>query len=74
MGESDEQESGEDPREAKSLEWAMRVGRQRSSLLLYRIIRTLIRVVLFRWLRVEVRGAEHLETGMMYQFIVTGDS
>ncbi len=63
MGESDEQESGEDPREPKSLEWATRVGRQRSSLLLYRIIRTFIRVVLFRWLRVEVRGAEHLEIG-----------
>ena len=63
MGESDEQESGEDSREAKTLEWAMRVGRQRSSILFYRIIRTFIRVVLFRWLRVEVRGVEHLETG-----------
>jgi 1-acyl-sn-glycerol-3-phosphate acyltransferase len=63
MGESDEQESGEHPREPKSLEWATRVGRQRSSLLFYRVIRTFIRVVLFRWLRVEVRGAEHLETG-----------
>ena len=47
-------------REAKSLEWAVRVGHQRTSLLFYRTVRFLIRLILFRWLRVQVRGAEHL--------------
>ncbi|MEQ8842461.1 MAG: lysophospholipid acyltransferase family protein [Acidimicrobiales bacterium] len=46
--------------EAKSLEWAVRVGHQRSSLVFYRVVRFFIRSVIFRWLRTEVRGAENL--------------
>ncbi|MEM7142155.1 MAG: lysophospholipid acyltransferase family protein [Actinomycetota bacterium] len=45
---------------AKSLEWAQRVGHNRSSLAFYRVIHFLIRNILFRWLRTEIRGAEHL--------------
>ena len=45
---------------AKSLEWAQRVGHQRSSRFFYRVVRFLIRFVLFRWLRTRVRGAERL--------------
>ncbi len=61
MGENGPPASGDAPaREAKSLEWAVRVGHQRSSLVFYRLVRGFIRIVLFRWLRVQVRGAEHL--------------
>lgn len=48
-------------KEARSIEWATRVGQQRSSLIFYRVIRTFIRQVLYRWLRTEVRGAHHLD-------------
>lgn len=51
---------GEAEKPAKSLEWAQRVGHQRTSLAFYRCVRFLIRQVLFRWLRTEVRGAERL--------------
>ncbi len=47
-------------RPAKSQEWALATGRRRSSLLFYRVIRFLSRVVLFRYFRVRSRGAEHL--------------
>ncbi|MEZ5168634.1 MAG: lysophospholipid acyltransferase family protein [Acidimicrobiales bacterium] len=49
-------------RKARSLEWAVDVGRRRSSLAFYRVVRGFIRLVLFRWLRVEARGAGHLAT------------
>ena len=45
----------------RSLEWAVRVGHQRSSLAFYRVVRFLIRSLLFRWLRTEVHGAGHLD-------------
>lgn len=47
-------------RQPKSLAWAVEVGHKRSSLAFYRALRAFIRVVLFRWLRVESRGREHL--------------
>ena len=47
-------------REPGTLEWAVRVGDRRSSILFYRIVRLFIRVVIFRRLRTQVRGAEHL--------------
>jgi 1-acyl-sn-glycerol-3-phosphate acyltransferase len=48
-------------REPRSLEWAVRVGHQRTSLWFYRVVHFLIRTLVFRWLRTEVRGAEHLD-------------
>ncbi|MDW3220830.1 MAG: lysophospholipid acyltransferase family protein [Acidimicrobiales bacterium] len=51
---------GEKP--AKSLEWAQRVGHNRSSLAFYRVVHFLIRTLLHRWLRTQIRGAEHLST------------
>lgn len=47
-------------KQARSLEWAVRVGHQRTSLIFYRAIHFFIRTVLFWWLRTEVRGAHHL--------------
>jgi 1-acyl-sn-glycerol-3-phosphate acyltransferase len=47
-------------KEPRSLEWAVRVGHQRSSLLFYRAVRFLIRTAVFWWVRTEVRGSEHL--------------
>lgn len=48
-------------KQARSLEWAVRVGHQRSSLLFYRAVHFFIRTVVFRWVRTEIRGAEHLD-------------
>lgn len=48
-------------KEARSLEWAVRVGQQRSSLRFYRAVHFFIRTVIFRWVRTEIRGAEHLD-------------
>ena len=48
-------------KEPRSLEWAVRVGHQRSSVLFYRLVRFLIRTAVFRWVRTEVRGSEHLD-------------
>ncbi len=45
---------------ARTQEWALTTGRRRSSLVFYRVVRFLIRVVLFRWFRLQARGAEHL--------------
>lgn len=50
-----------DERPAKSLEWATEVGHRRSSLVFYRFVRGFIRVVILRWLRTEIRGADHLD-------------
>lgn len=50
-------------REARSLEWALRVGTQRSSLVFYRMVHFFIRQVIFRWVRTEIRGAANLEIG-----------
>lgn len=50
-----------DGREPRSLEWAVRVGHQRTSLWFYRVVHFLIRTLVFRWVRTEVRGAEHLD-------------
>ncbi|MFT5204528.1 MAG: 1-acyl-sn-glycerol-3-phosphate acyltransferase [Candidatus Aldehydirespiratoraceae bacterium] len=47
-------------REPKTLEWALTIGQKPSSLRFYRSIRFLIRALLYRWVRVEVQGAEHL--------------
>ena len=47
-------------KEPRSLEWAVRVGQQRSSRLFYRAVRFFIRQVIYRWVRTEIRGAEHL--------------
>lgn len=57
---TDESESASPAKEARSLEWAVRVGHQRSSLFFYRLVHFFIRTVIFRWLRTEVRGAENL--------------
>lgn len=46
--------------EPKTLEWAMRVARRRSSLWFYRVLHFFIRTVLFRWLRTERRGTDRL--------------
>jgi len=55
-------EKGEnDANDARSLEWAIRIGNQRTSLGFYRAVRLFIRIVIFRWVRTEVHGAEHLE-------------
>lgn len=59
--ETTEPEATGPEKEARSLEWAVRVGHQRSSLLFYRAVHLFIRVVIFRWVRTEVRGAEHLD-------------
>ena len=59
--ESEATGSEKSEKEARSLEWAVRVGHQRSSLLFYRAVHLFIRVVIFRWVRTEVRGAEHLD-------------
>ena len=48
-------------REARSLEWAIRVGHQRSSRAFYRLVHRFIRTVLYRWLRTQIQGAEHLD-------------
>ena len=47
-------------REAKSLEWALKVGQQRRSIAFYRSIRFLIRVFLWRWLRTQHRGSKNI--------------
>lgn len=60
MAESDEQ-GDRIGKQARSLEWALRVGQQRTSLLFYRVVHLFIRVIIFRWVRTEVRGAEHLD-------------
>lgn len=52
----------EELKPAKSLEWAQEVGHRRTSLAFYRVIHFLIRHLLHRWLRTEIRGAEHLAT------------
>jgi 1-acyl-sn-glycerol-3-phosphate acyltransferase len=57
MAESEEKHE----KEARSLEWALGIGRQRTSSLFYRGVHLFIRVVIFRWVRTELRGAEHLE-------------
>lgn len=49
-------------REPKTLEWALEIGQRRSSQRFYRAVHFTIRVFLFRWLRIQVRGAEHLAT------------
>lgn len=51
---------GKAPREAKSLEWALKVGRQRRSIAFYQTVRALIRVFLWRWLRTQHRGSENI--------------
>jgi 1-acyl-sn-glycerol-3-phosphate acyltransferase len=48
-------------REARSLEWAVRVGGQRSSVLFYRAVHFFIRKVIYRWVRTEIHGAETLD-------------
>jgi len=48
-------------KEARSLEWAIRVGQQRTSLMFYRAVHFFIRKVIFRWVRTEVRGVENLD-------------
>ena len=50
----------EELKPAKSLEWAQEVGQRRTSLAFYRVVHFLIRTLLHRWLRTEIRGAEHL--------------
>lgn len=52
---------GDSTSDARSLEWAVRVGQQRSSMVFYRAVRGFIRQVIYRWLRTEVRGAHHLD-------------
>jgi 1-acyl-sn-glycerol-3-phosphate acyltransferase len=47
-------------REPKTLEWALAIGQKAASWRFYRFIRFLIRALLFRWVRVEIQGAEHL--------------
>jgi len=47
-------------KEARSLEWAIRVGQQRISLMFYRSVRFIIRHVIYRWVRTEIRGADNL--------------
>lgn len=51
---------GEAGREPRTVEWTMRVAARRTSILFYRTIRLLVRLVLFRWLRTERRGVERL--------------
>ena len=51
---------GKAPREPKSLEWALEVGLQRRSSAFYQTIRFLIRAFLWRWLRLQSRGAENI--------------
>lgn len=51
---------GKAPREAKSLQWALKVGEQRRSSAFYQSIRFLIRVFLWRWLRTQHRGSENI--------------
>ena len=53
----DDADTGRRPR---SQEWALATGARRSSLLVYRSIRALVRTVLFWWFRVQVQGAENL--------------
>lgn len=46
--------------EHKSQQWAAEVHATRSGRLFYFVVRGLVRQVLVRWLRLRVRGAEHL--------------
>ncbi len=50
-------------RQAKSREWAQRVGARRSSLLFFRFIRRMIIMLVFPWLRVTSQGAHNLDLG-----------
>lgn len=56
---NDPEETGT-PRQAKSMQWALKVGLQRRSLAFYFTIRFLIRSLLWRWLRLQCRGAENI--------------
>ena len=44
----------------RSQEWAVATGARRSSLVLYRSLRVLVRRVLFWWFPVRVRGGHNL--------------
>lgn len=56
---TDTQPAGE-TKVARSQEWARTTGQRRSSLAFYRVVRFVIRAVLFRWFRVQSSGAAHL--------------
>ena len=49
-------------RQAKSVEWTMKVQASRAGGVFYRVVRGLLRVTLLRWLRVKAEGTEHLDT------------
>ena len=49
-------------RQAKSVDWAMKVQASRSGGVFYWAVRGLLRLTLLPWLRVTVEGAEHLDT------------
>ena len=49
-------------REAKSVEWAMRVQASRSAAVFYWLARRLLRLTLMPWLRVKKEGTHHLST------------
>ena len=51
---------GSASRPPKSMEWALEVGLKRRSLAFYFTIRFLIRTLLWRWLRLQSRGAENI--------------
>ncbi|MEM9519587.1 MAG: lysophospholipid acyltransferase family protein [Actinomycetota bacterium] len=47
-------------REAKSIEWAIKVQASRAGGVFYYVVRSVLRWTLMRWLRVTVEGREHL--------------
>ncbi len=49
-------------RQAKSVDWAMKVQASRSGGVFYWAVRGLLRLTLLPWLRVTVEGTEHLDT------------
>ncbi len=53
--------AGSTEKTAKSREWATRVGARRSSLWFFRLIRRMIKMLVFPWLRVESEGAHNLD-------------
>lgn len=47
-------------RQAKSMEWALKTGRKRTSVAFYFTVRFLIKTLLWRFLRLEAKGSENI--------------
>ncbi len=65
MAEEQAPEGAHEPekKQAKSREWALRVGARRSSVWFFRFIRRMIILFIFPWLRVTSEGAHNLNLG-----------